>query len=244
MTRENATERIFGRYLRLDPTRISLYTSVPNVAALYPDVAFPVPRGTASVAALVHWPAETNPYNYVFDKISIRPPEQELDVHYDSPSVKVNGIRLFPLSEQLVPVWLDVAVKESRPIGAFPVTFVDVKVRDWVAIPAKGKISLRTSLMPGTAEAIVLADDRLVTQVQAFANDEPPHQLHALDPASWHATTRSKEQVYSDLCSRGMDYSSKYQNIQSIRRGGRGALTHSRWNLKREALLSLLSTLL
>lgn len=36
-------------------SRISVSGACPKVAALYPDVEFPVPRGTASLAQLVSW---------------------------------------------------------------------------------------------------------------------------------------------------------------------------------------------
>ncbi|KAJ1531496.1 hypothetical protein ONE63_000171 [Megalurothrips usitatus] len=78
--------------------KISLYTSVPDVAALYPDVEFPVPRGTHSLASLLQWSIE--PHDDMYSTMCRR--DLGLEVHNDSPSMKAHGTRLLPLSEQLV----------------------------------------------------------------------------------------------------------------------------------------------
>ncbi|KAE8745682.1 hypothetical protein FOCC_FOCC007566, partial [Frankliniella occidentalis] len=92
--------------------RMSFASVSPKVSALYPDVGFPVPRGTLSLAPLVLYANDESTNNdimHLTDKWSLT--VINLNVLYH---VKVSGSRIFPLSEELTKV--TVSGSEQPPV--------------------------------------------------------------------------------------------------------------------------------
>lgn len=61
--------------------RLALAGQEPEVSALYPEVAFPVPRGTASLAQLATWQHDDTTYNDTLDELDWGS-EQEVRILY------------------------------------------------------------------------------------------------------------------------------------------------------------------
>ena len=51
------------------PGRLVFGGQEPEVSTLYPEVAFPVPRGTASLAQLATWLHDDSTHNDMFDAL-------------------------------------------------------------------------------------------------------------------------------------------------------------------------------
>ncbi|KAJ1520413.1 hypothetical protein ONE63_003545 [Megalurothrips usitatus] len=102
LTRRGETNA--ARFLLDAIGKISCASPVPNVAALYPETEFPVPRGTPSLANLVIWDADSvdrrDPYKVIVEKVCpsafyTHGPSPPLSL---SPSLSLSLPLLLPLS--------------------------------------------------------------------------------------------------------------------------------------------------
>ncbi|XP_052124575.1 fatty acid synthase-like, partial [Frankliniella occidentalis] len=131
--------------------RMSFASVSPKVSALYPDVDFPVPRGTPSVAPLVLYDTdESTNSDMMHLKDYWREAGASLNVRYH---VKVSGSRIYPLSEELVLMYESaLARKADGDEISFHVSLQDILVKQWIPISPNDDSFLEAHFMTGTTE--------------------------------------------------------------------------------------------
>ncbi|KAE8752393.1 hypothetical protein FOCC_FOCC000865 [Frankliniella occidentalis] len=170
---------------------------------MYPDVDFPVPRGTQSVAPLVLWDHDESTNSdimHLMDNWSQS--GGHLNVMYHA---KIIGSRIFPLSEEL-----------------------DILVKKWMDVSPNDDRNLEAHFMQGTTETqlVYIENDkprtalRGHTKVTVSGTEEEPPALPALELED-DAIELAYDDVYQELGARGLEYTDKYKTIKSLRMGQR-----------------------
>ncbi|XP_044740690.1 fatty acid synthase-like [Chrysoperla carnea] len=207
----------------------NLYTKGfnPKLAKLYPEVQFPVSRGTPMIAPTVRWdhtkewPIPKEGYSYqkqAFEKsviIDVSNPEYEnLKGHI------IDGRNLYPATGYLVLVWKTLTDTEGELIENFAVEFEDIQFLRATNIPKNNTITLTVMIQKGTGNFEILESGSVVVtgrikriphesnkllrlpKVKPIINDDDKLPLNSRD-------------VYKELRLRGYNYQGDFKGIIS-----------------------------
>ncbi|CAI6352158.1 unnamed protein product [Macrosiphum euphorbiae] len=197
----------------------------PKISNLYPDIEFPVSRGTPMIAPLVRWEHSEDWYVTMYrvqDKIksgernisiSLKDEEHE----YLSGHV-IDGRNLFPATGYLVMAWETLALMRGELYSEVPVVFENVRFQRATNIPKDGNVEFIVMVQKGSGTFEVVESGAPVvtgrlyipTDVNNEMIDMPPH------PDEPNDTDLNIKDIYKELRLRGYNYKGMFRSLNRV----------------------------
>ncbi|XP_060866838.1 fatty acid synthase-like [Metopolophium dirhodum] len=197
----------------------------PKISNLYPDIEFPVSRGTPMIAPLVRWEHSEDWYVTMYrvqDKIksgernisiSLKDEEHE----YLSGHV-IDGRNLFPATGYLVMAWETLALMRGELYSEVPVVFENVRFQRATNIPKDGNVEFIVMVQKGSGTFEVVESGAPVVTGRLYiptdANNEmidmPPH------PDEPNDTDLNIKDIYKELRLRGYNYKGMFRSLNRV----------------------------
>ncbi|KAJ8667374.1 hypothetical protein QAD02_009036 [Eretmocerus hayati] len=212
----------------------------PDLAKFYPEIEYPVSRGTRTISHLVKWEHsvdwevhtyDTNQKNTAgerFGEISLA------DSEYSSLADHViDGRNLFPATGYLKLVWETFSIMQDKYFVTTPILFKDVRFMRATIIPENGKIVFRININIGSG-SFEVAEGK-TTVVTGFVFDSSHPEAEILEVDDYDDEEEPEILLASDIYKKfrlcGYDHKGTFQCLKSATLSGlRGHIKwHNNW---------------
>ncbi|XP_077526204.1 fatty acid synthase-like isoform X2 [Haemaphysalis longicornis] len=196
-----------------------------ELRSLYPPVAWPVPRGTPSIAHYVSWD-HSQSWNVVgwhdfLNKPKVSEKVVEVDLMANENDVylterKLNGQVVFPAAAYMVLAWKRLTADCAKPFDQVPVIFENVTLHQNVILPTSGKVRLLVNVMHESGEFRVSNDDNAVATGRIRTAEEDLKFFNVGTPCTPQGGVvyeLDAEDVYKELRLRGYECNGVLQGI-------------------------------
>ncbi|XP_069122700.1 fatty acid synthase-like [Argopecten irradians] len=193
-----------------------------NSLKLYPEVSFPVSRGTPMISPLIQWEHSTNWFVPTEKDFTNKGGSQsgtsfEIDISPESPDNYlvghiIDGRVLFPATGYLVLAWKTLAKQRGQIYGEMPVVFEDVNIHNATILPENGKVKLDVMIMETTGEFEISENSTLVVSGR-ISTPEETNQTTDRTPCDHTGTILTSSDIYKELRLRGYDYGPGFRGI-------------------------------
>ncbi|XP_046739713.1 fatty acid synthase-like [Diprion similis] len=212
----------------------------PKLSKLYPDVQYPVSRGTPMISPLIRWEHSEDWYVVRLQKqdkldtgnriINIKLIDEEFE--WMSGHV-IDGRNLVPATGYLELIWQTVAMMQGDEYMKVPVVFENVKFHRATTIPKDNAIKLQLMIHKGSGRFEIAEGDTSVVTGFIRVVSNPSQErvktdvLH-LKEEKFHLTSRD---IYKELRLRGYQYSGLCRSLTGASlKGKRGRIAwHKNW---------------
>ncbi|XP_050502321.1 fatty acid synthase isoform X2 [Diabrotica virgifera virgifera] len=197
----------------------------PQLAKLYPEVSFPVSRGTRMISPFIKWEHTRDWFVPSYD-INLNSA-----VQYGAKSVSVelgdqkwtfvqghviDGRNLFPATGYLFLVWDTLCLIEDIPVNLKHIVFEDVKFLRATTVPKTGAVSFKVFLNIISGRFEIVEGGTLIVTGKVYSKDEDDATYCGVDTIAEHANSLTRKDVYKELRLRGYNYSGEFENIQTF----------------------------
>ncbi|KAJ3652416.1 hypothetical protein Zmor_018384 [Zophobas morio] len=204
-----------------------LYTEgyLPQVHKLYPQINFPVSRGTSMVSPSVQWNHEKSWDTYKFSDFTSWDAEQRVhrisllyEDHQFMNGHCIDGRNLLPATEYLHLVWQTYAQSRRLLASDIPVLFEDCKFIRAVTMPKSGYVKLLVTVQRGTGKFEILENDSIIVngRIQSCPNASRQQvNLPNFDSLSDNKLEiLEQDDIYREFYLRGYNYSGLFKSIK------------------------------
>ncbi|XP_050524285.1 fatty acid synthase [Daktulosphaira vitifoliae] len=197
----------------------------PKLSSLYPDVEFPVSRGTPMIAPLVRWDHSEDWFVTMYrvqDKIksgerNITISLKDDEYEYLSGHV-IDGRNLYPATGYLLLAWETLALMRGELHSEIPVVFEDVRFLRATNIPKEGALDLTVMVQKGSGTFEVVESGAVVvtgriyvpTDINKLMIDVPPHNNKEDD------CDLVGKDIYKELRLRGYNYKGLFRSLTRV----------------------------
>ncbi|XP_063924503.1 fatty acid synthase-like [Zophobas morio] len=196
-----------------------------QVHKLYPQVEFPVSRGTSMISPSIRWNHEKSWYTYKFSEfISSDADQREYRISYlheEHQFIKghcIDGRNLFPATEYLNLVWQTYAQSRRLLTTDIPVLFEDCKFIRAVTIPNSGYVKLLVTIQRGTGNFEILEKDSLIVSGRLQICPNASQQQIMLPKFNSFNDDKlevlEQDDIYREFYLRGYNYSGLFKSIK------------------------------
>ncbi|XP_044739977.1 fatty acid synthase-like [Chrysoperla carnea] len=212
----------------------NLYTKGfnPQLAALYPEVQFPVSCGTPMIGHTVKWehsrkwPVTKEGFSFLEKSL-----EKTIVIDVTTPKYEyltghiVDGRNLFPATGYLALMWHALSDIEGELLENIAVEFEDVQFLRATNISTKNKITFTTMIQKGTGNFEILEGDSVVVtgRIKRLPhNSKELLKLPEVKPIinDTDKLALSSRDIYKELRLRGYNYQNEFKGIISTDNGG------------------------
>ncbi|CAG9820290.1 unnamed protein product [Phaedon cochleariae] len=201
----------------------------PKVASLYPEVKFPVSRGTRMISPHIKWKHDRNWFVPVYNVHQKAMAEQrgsrkveiqttDLEWAYADGHV-IDGRNLFPATAYLYLVWETLCIIDDMPMNIRDVVFENCKFLRATSLPAKGYVTYYVSINKSSGSFEINEGDYPVVTGKISTFDENINEISktyrdhgSIDTSKLELTTKD---VYKELRLRGYNYKGAFRSIVS-----------------------------
>lgn len=223
-----------GLVKRLNPDNLNLFLSnigkvynagqQPKVSNFYPQIKYPVARGTPMIASMIKWD-HSNEWSVAnfSGKGSGRSGESviEVDLSKENDSFIaghcIDGRILFPATGYLTLVWKTYAKLQGRDFEDTPVIFENVQFHRATIMPKEGSVKFLINIFDGTGE-FELCESGSAAVTGRIREPEDVDKEHLplvpIQPPQENYLPLSTADVYKDLRLRGYDYSGVFRGVK------------------------------
>ncbi|KAJ4448697.1 hypothetical protein ANN_00087 [Periplaneta americana] len=213
----NGTEVLFSALGRLYELGLQ-----PQLTRLYPQIEYPVSRGTPMLSPLVQWEHSEDFFVMIYKQAKGKASERHLTVSWEDKSKQflsgsvIDGRNVFPAMGFIEIVWETFALVTDQVYTDFPVVFENVRFHRPVDIPKQGDLELGVMVQKGSGRFEVTHSGSLVVSGVVLTSDKISQQLAVLQPLNQDGSELSSQDVYRELSLRGYNYESQFQSIASL----------------------------
>lgn len=229
----------------------------PQIEKLYPQVQFPVSRGTQSLSPLVKWdhsqswlvtqyPEYFNPSSNA--DFTVKCDINEAEDEYIADHC-VDGRILFPATGYLLLAWKMLAKCKGQFYDKMPVLFENVTLHRATILTKTNSAKFVVRLMETSGDFSVSEGGNVIVSGKIFAQTEesPLKQQSLLERESIGAPmyeeeiVLSQKEIYKELRVRGYDYGTQFQGLSQLSLNQhRGKIIYNgKWICFADALLQL-----
>ncbi|KAF7995900.1 hypothetical protein HCN44_007007 [Aphidius gifuensis] len=199
----------------------------PQIAKLYPEVSFPVSRGTPMISPLIRWDHSNEWYVTKFEmqeKISsgermVKVSLQNEEFEYMAGHV-IDGRTLLPATGYLVLIWETVGMMKGELFTELSIVFEDVKFLRATNLPKEGVVELTLSVQKGSGKFEVSEGGAAVVTGYVREISNPSAEKTKCIYDSGNVQEMSTKDVYKELKLRGYHYSGLFRSIRSTTTDG------------------------
>ncbi|GBN00720.1 Fatty acid synthase [Araneus ventricosus] len=212
-----------------------LYTAGlnPDIEKLYPQVQFPVPKGTPMISPLIKWDHSESWCVPKWDKNTNRSQMiTEVNVGSDESPDKyildhrIDGRCLYPATGYLVLVWKALAEMKGKDVMSLPVTFEEVKIHRaavlCIEVSTKFLVDITNSGEFEISEGgITVCTGRIYFQEESVKTDAS----ELLKSKDLKSLSLKQSDIYKELKLKGYDYGPAFQGlVKADLEGNKGLL--------------------
>ncbi|XP_069675888.1 fatty acid synthase-like [Periplaneta americana] len=238
----NGTEVLFSALGRLYELGLQ-----PQLTRLYPQIEYPVSRGTPMLSPLVQWEHSEDFFVMIYKQAKGKASERHLTVSWEDKSKQflsgsvIDGRNVFPAMGFIEIVWETFALVTDQVYTDFPVVFENVRFHRPVDIPKQGDLELGVMVQKGSGRFEVTHSGSLVVSGVVLTSDKISQQLAVLQPLNQDGSELSSQDVYRELSLRGYNYESQFQSIASLHARGQSGKVHwkNNWTTFLDSLLQI-----
>ncbi|XP_033753240.1 LOW QUALITY PROTEIN: fatty acid synthase-like [Pecten maximus] len=196
-----------------------------NILKLYPEVSFPVSRGTPMISPMIQWDHASNWFVPTEEDFTIGAGggrsgnSFEVDISPESPDNylvghMIDGRVLFPATGYLVLAWKTLAKQKGLMYEEMPVLFEDINIHNATILPESGKVKLDVTIMETTGEFEISENGTLAVSGKV-STPEDTNQMTERAPCDHEMTgpLLTSSDIYKELRLRGYDYGSDFRGI-------------------------------
>ncbi|KAJ3652430.1 hypothetical protein Zmor_018395 [Zophobas morio] len=202
-----------------------LYTEgyLPQIHKLYPQIKFPVSRGTAMISPSIQWNHEKSWYTYKFSEFRSDSEHGEYRIsflyeeHQFMKGHCIDGRNLLPATGYLYLVWETYVQTHRLLISDVPVLFENCKFIKAVPLPRSGYIKLLIMVQRGTGNFEILEKDSLIVsgRIQLCPNGTQQVTLPNSNLLSNNKLEiLEQDDIYREFYLRGYNYSGLFKSIK------------------------------
>ncbi|GBN54927.1 Fatty acid synthase [Araneus ventricosus] len=220
----------FGLMKRNEDNRVHLLSSLgrlyttglnPDIEKLYPQVQFPVPKGTPMISPLIKWDHSESWRVAKWDKNTNRSQMiTEVNVGSDESPDKcildhrVDGRCLYPATGYLVLVWKVLAEIKGKDVMSLPVTFEEVKIHRATVLSKEASTKFLVDISnAGEFEisegGMTVCTGRVYSQEESVKTDSS----ELLESNDLKSLPLNQNDIYKELKLRGYDYGPAFQGL-------------------------------
>ncbi|XP_034946083.1 fatty acid synthase [Chelonus insularis] len=206
----------------------------PQISNLYPEVKFPVSRGTPMISPLIRWEHSDEWYVTSYrmqEKITsgervVEVSLNDEDYEYMAGHV-IDGRNLFPATGYLSLIWETIGMIRGELYTEVSVIFSDVKFLRATTIPKEGKIEFTLMIQKGTGRFEVIEGDvAVVTGYIHYTAKPSSEKMNPKIPVEDCEEVMQSKDVYKELRLRGYHYNGLFRSINcATTNGTRGKIT-------------------
>ncbi|XP_018397404.1 PREDICTED: fatty acid synthase [Cyphomyrmex costatus] len=205
-----------------------LYTAgaQPDISKLYPQISFPVGRGTPMIGSLVRWDHSSAWDVAVFKKTSSHSGEciVQIDLSKETDAYlvghQIDGRVLFPATGYILLVWKTLAKLRGTDFERLPVVFENVRFQRATIMPKEGTVKFSITIFEGTGDFEICEAGAIVVSGNIRASEAieknqlklPPPPIPPIDEDILPLNTKD---IYKELRLRGYEYRDIFQGIKS-----------------------------
>ncbi|XP_050425474.1 fatty acid synthase [Adelges cooleyi] len=197
----------------------------PKLSKLYPEIEFPVSRGTPMIAPLVRWEHSEDWFVTMYrvqDKIKSGERNISISLKDDENEYigghVIDGRNLFPATGYLVLAWETLALMRGELYSEVPICFENVRFQRATNIPKDGVVEFVVMVQKGSGTfEVVESGAPVVTGRLYIPNDVnkkmidmPPH------PNVINETDLNKKDIYKELRLRGYNYHGLFRSLNRV----------------------------
>ncbi|KAK0166753.1 hypothetical protein PV327_004242 [Microctonus hyperodae] len=195
----------------------------PIISNFYPEVHFPVSRGTPMISPLIKWDHSYDWYTYQFqeqDKLETCVRTVEVNLAEEAFEYMVghviDGRNLLPATGYLILAWETLAMIEGEFYEGVSVVFRDVKFLRATTIPPQGFLTMSIMIHKGTGRFEVSEGDAAVVTGYIHLTSNPSAEKMNLSlPKSDEEEMVSSKDFYKELKLRGYHYDGLFRGVRS-----------------------------
>uniref|UniRef100_A0A6P7GXA3 Fatty acid synthase-like n=1 Tax=Diabrotica virgifera virgifera TaxID=50390 RepID=A0A6P7GXA3_DIAVI len=189
----------------------------PQLAKLYPEVSFPVSRGTRMISPFIKWehtrdwfvPSYDIDLNNAIQYGARSVPFQLADQEWTFVQGHiVDGRNLFPATGYLFLAWDTLCLIEDSniPFNLKQIIFEDVKFLRDTTVPKTGGVSFTVCLNITSGRFEIVEGGTLIVTGKIYSNNEDDATYCGVDTIAEHANSLTGKDVYKELRLRGYNY--------------------------------------
>ncbi|XP_021358822.1 fatty acid synthase-like [Mizuhopecten yessoensis] len=195
-----------------------------NTLKLYPEVSFPVSRGTPMISPMIKWDHSTNWFvpkseDFLGASGGRSGASFEIDISPDSPDNylvghMIDGRVLFPATGYLVLAWKTLAKQKGQMYQEMAVLFEDINIHKATILPDSGKVKLDVTIMETTGE-FEISENGTLTVSGRVTTPEETNEMTESAPCDHQITgpVLTSSDIYKELRLRGYDYGPDFRGI-------------------------------
>ncbi|XP_025202473.1 fatty acid synthase-like [Melanaphis sacchari] len=191
----------------------------PKIENLYPQINYPVSKGTPSLQNLVEWDHADDWEVITFIDNEVKS-SGEVILNVDTDSERYNylrgtyidGVEVLPYASYLTFVWDAFAKLQRSFSGKVPVVFDNVQFFKVLPIPESGKFCFTINILESSGEFEIRESNSVVVSgfIHIQTSDE---QVQLPEIKSYEVDQLSTADVYQELACKGYKYSKSFQGI-------------------------------
>ncbi|KAG5867089.1 hypothetical protein JTB14_013864 [Gonioctena quinquepunctata] len=198
----------------------------PQLAHLYPDIEFPVSRGTRMISPYIKWKHERLWFNPLYDQMAKNVAKQgtrtvsvqlsDSEWSYVGGHV-IDGRNLFPATGYLFLAWKTLCMIDDDASSSRNVVFENCRFMRATTVPSKGLLILRIDLNRTSGFFEIIESDSTVMTGKIYVVKENHSSQKKTLSYSNHSKNSNLQMktkdIYKDLRLRGYNYKGGFQNI-------------------------------
>ncbi|XP_076761434.1 fatty acid synthase-like [Xylocopa sonorina] len=206
----------------------------PQFTNIYPQVEFPVSRGTPMVSPHIKWEHSENWFTASYSQQEKNIAEQKINVNLQSDTYnymvhyKIDGKNLIPPSGYLIMVWETFSLMQNKTYNEVPVVFQNIKFERTTIIPPKDDVALTIMIQTGSGLFEISEELTTVATGTIHLMTNPSEEMIAatfLTKIEDNESLNSKD-IYKELQLRGYNYTGVFRALKSSSiNGTRGRIT-------------------
>ncbi|KAG5865371.1 Fatty acid synthase, partial [Gonioctena quinquepunctata] len=198
----------------------------PQLAYLYPDIEFPVSRGTRMISPYIKWKHERLWFNPLYDqlaKIVAKQGTRTVNVQLSDTEWSyidghvIDGRNLFPASGYLFLAWKTLCMIDGDASSSRNVVFENCRFMRGTTVPSKGLLKLRIDLNRTSGFFEIIESDSAVMTGKIYVvegNDSSQTETLSYSNQSKNSNLQMKtKDIYEELRLRGYNYKGGFRNI-------------------------------
>ncbi|XP_063987869.1 fatty acid synthase-like [Diachasmimorpha longicaudata] len=197
----------------------------PQIWKLYPEVQFPVARGTPMISPLIKWDHSDDWFvNYDQSKSKTTSGQRRVELSISDEDYEymaghvIDGRNVLPATGYLTLVWETLSLMKGFAFAEMPVIFEGV---DFLRVTTLSKepVAITIVIQKGTGRFEIIEDDVAVVTGVVRHIDDPQIEQIQLPPSEKNNPIQAEElntrDVYKELGLRGYQYSGLFRAVQS-----------------------------
>ncbi|XP_057672284.1 fatty acid synthase-like [Diorhabda carinulata] len=197
----------------------------PQLAKLYPEINFPVSKGTRMISPFIRWKHTRSWYAPLYNLEAINSAQhgtRTLKVQLSDQQWSfiqghvIDGRTLFPATGYLYLAWETLALIEDVPVTVKHIIFEDIKFLRATTLAKKGHVKFEITINRFSGNFEIVEGGSLVVTGRISSRDQDYETFKGYDNIPSSPRSLSSKDVYKELRLRGYNYSGDFRSIKEF----------------------------